>query len=139
MRFPPRFWRIPIALALVALSLISLHSDVRAQLDPIPDPISFGPVRVGIQIVAVLPDTLDPRGRPRKARPNLLTHAGDGSGRIFINEMGGQIYVLQDGQLLPDPFLDLANVIGKGFRWRGLEIGWQSFALPSKFVFHALR
>jgi glucose/arabinose dehydrogenase len=40
-------------------------------------------------------------------RPVTITHAGDGSGRIFIVEQEGRIRILQEGQLLPDPFLDI--------------------------------
>jgi glucose/arabinose dehydrogenase len=40
-------------------------------------------------------------------RPLFVTHAGDGSGRVFIVEKGGTIRVLEKGQLLPRPFLDI--------------------------------
>lgn len=39
--------------------------------------------------------------------PLFVTHAGDGSGRIFVVEQAGAILVLQDGALLPEPFLDV--------------------------------
>jgi glucose/arabinose dehydrogenase len=41
-------------------------------------------------------------------RAVFLTHAGDGSGRLFLVEQSGLIHVVQDGDLLPKPFLDLA-------------------------------
>jgi len=41
-------------------------------------------------------------------RPVFLTHAGDGSGRIFIVQQRGQIRVVQNGQLLPVPLLNIA-------------------------------
>ena len=38
--------------------------------------------------------------------PVFLTHAGDGSGRLFIVDQAGQIRVVtQDGTLLAEPFL----------------------------------
>ncbi|MDH3943638.1 MAG: PQQ-dependent sugar dehydrogenase, partial [Anaerolineae bacterium] len=40
-------------------------------------------------------------------RPLDLTHAGDDSGRLFLVEQGGLIHILQDGQVLPTPFLDI--------------------------------
>lgn len=43
--------------------------------------------------------------------PLLVTHAGDGSGRIFIVEQGGTIRVVQGGALLPTPFLDITNLV----------------------------
>jgi glucose/arabinose dehydrogenase len=39
--------------------------------------------------------------------PLLVTHAGDGTGRLFVVEQGGRIRVVRDGRLLPEPFLDL--------------------------------
>ena len=49
------------------------------------------------------------------ARINYLYHAGDGSGRLFVNDMRGKIYVIRNGTLLPDPFLDIASVRGRYF------------------------
>lgn len=43
------------------------------------------------------------------ASPVGLTHAGDGSGRIFIADQTGQIRIVQDGNLLSTPFLDVSG------------------------------
>ncbi|MCA8960173.1 MAG: PQQ-dependent sugar dehydrogenase [Planctomycetes bacterium] len=43
--------------------------------------------------------------------PLLVTHAGDGSGRLFVVDQAGQIWVIVDGEVLPDPFLDLSSAI----------------------------
>ena len=40
--------------------------------------------------------------------PLLLTHAGDGSGRAFVVEQGGTIRTIADGQVAPEPFLDIS-------------------------------
>lgn len=40
--------------------------------------------------------------------PTTITNAGDGSGRLFIAEQRGQIRIVQNGMLLPAPFLDLS-------------------------------
>jgi glucose/arabinose dehydrogenase len=42
-------------------------------------------------------------------QPVGLVNAGDGSGRLFILEQAGRIRVVQDGNLLPDPFLDITD------------------------------
>lgn len=44
-------------------------------------------------------------------RPIGLANAGDGSGRLFIIEQAGVIRVLQDGELLPVPFLDISDQV----------------------------
>jgi glucose/arabinose dehydrogenase len=41
--------------------------------------------------------------------PLGVTHAGDRSGRLFIWEQSGQIRIVEDGNLLPVPFLDIAG------------------------------
>ncbi len=59
------------------------------------------------------------------SRPLDLTHAGDGSGRLFVVEQSGQIKIVQDGQVLPEPFLDVSDrispeALGNGYTERGL-------------------
>lgn len=43
--------------------------------------------------------------------PVFLTHASDGSGRLFIVDQIGHIRIVKDGTLLPTPFLDLTSKI----------------------------
>ncbi len=43
--------------------------------------------------------------------PVMLTHAGDGSGRLFVVDQIGQIRIIQDGELLLTPFLDVTDRI----------------------------
>lgn len=43
--------------------------------------------------------------------PVVLTNAGDGSNRLFIADQIGIIYVIEDGFLLPDPYLDISDKI----------------------------
>jgi glucose/arabinose dehydrogenase len=57
--------------------------------------------------------------------PLYVTHAGDGSGRLFVVQQGGVIAVIQDGQLLEGPFLDVSGLVsrealGTGYTERGL-------------------
>ncbi len=59
-------------------------------------------------------------------RPLFITHAGDGSGRLFVVEQGGKIWILSaDGVRLPTPFLDIggqlsSDVHSGGYTERGL-------------------
>ncbi|HET8522577.1 MAG TPA: PQQ-dependent sugar dehydrogenase, partial [Thermomicrobiales bacterium] len=55
------------------------------------------------------------------ADPVNLTSAYDGSGRLFIVERVGMIRIVdQDGKLLPDPFLDISDLVKTDFLEQGL-------------------
>jgi hypothetical protein len=57
------------------------------------------------------------------SKPLGLVHAGDDSGRVFVLEQGGLIKVVDRGQLLSRPFLDLTGQVspmGTGYSERGL-------------------
>ena len=46
--------------------------------------------------------------------PVFLTHAGDGSARLFVVEQPGRIRILQQGVLRPRPFLDITDRVLAG-------------------------
>ena len=43
-----------------------------------------------------------------------LTHAGDGSGRIFLVFQDGQVHILEDGEVNRTPFLDIEDQLRSG-------------------------
>lgn len=43
--------------------------------------------------------------------PVVLTHAGDGTDRLFVADQIGIIYVIDNNDLLADPFLDISNKV----------------------------
>jgi glucose/arabinose dehydrogenase len=51
-------------------------------------------------------------------QPLYVTHAFDD--RLFIVEQAGTIRILQDGQLLPTPFLDILDPVGSNSNEQGL-------------------
>jgi glucose/arabinose dehydrogenase len=53
-------------------------------------------------------------------RPLFLTHAGDGSGRIFIVEKPGRIVIYRDGALQQEAFLDIVARVSSQESERGL-------------------
>lgn len=53
-------------------------------------------------------------------RPLFVTHAGDGSGRLFVVEQGGKIRIVRDGKILTQPFLDLSARLDSSSGERGL-------------------
>jgi glucose/arabinose dehydrogenase len=48
------------------------------------------------------------------SQPVSITHAGDGSGRIFVVEQGGRIRIIRNGAVLSTPFLDISGRISTG-------------------------
>jgi len=61
--------------------------------------------------------------------PVHVTHAGDGSGRLFVVEQEGRIRILDNGVALPTPFLDVSSrVLCCG------EQGLLSVAFPPGFA-----
>lgn len=63
------------------------------------------------------------------SQPVYLTHAGDGSGRLFVVEKPGRIRIIQDGQMLPQPFLDITDRVGNVG-----EAGLLSVAFPPGYA-----
>ena len=67
--------------------------------DPLPDIVKSTTVPINLETVTVasgLGSVVE------------LTHAGDGSGRLFVVEQRGLIHIIQGGVLLPTPFLDVS-------------------------------
>jgi glucose/arabinose dehydrogenase len=46
--------------------------------------------------------------------PVFVTHAGDGTGRLFVVEQAGTIRVVAGGRVLPAPFLDIRSLVVAG-------------------------
>jgi glucose/arabinose dehydrogenase len=78
---------------------------------PSPQPAQFDPVQTTLALRTVV-EGLD--------RPLFATHAGDGSGRLFIVEKGGTIRLLSDGQLQSQPFLDITDRVNSSGNEQGL-------------------
>jgi glucose/arabinose dehydrogenase len=64
------------------------------------------------------------------SRPVHVTHAGDGSGRLFIVEQDGSIRIYQGGGLLPNSFLNIAGRVRSPNDGSGGEEGLLSMAFP---------
>jgi glucose/arabinose dehydrogenase len=64
------------------------------------------------------------------AFPIGMTNAGDGSGRLFLLEKAGAIRILQNGQILPSPFLDIGDQVTS----RGSEQGLLGLAFHPHYA-----
>lgn len=81
--------RAPIAVALT----------IAAWLAAAPARADFPPIR------------LDPVSQGEIAAPVGIANAGDGSNRLFVTDQRGTIHVIQDGGVLPTPFLDIESLL----------------------------
>jgi glucose/arabinose dehydrogenase len=63
------------------------------------------------------------------AQPVFLTHAGDGSGRLFVVEQPGVIRIIRAGRVLPGPFLDISRRVVSGG-----EMGLLSVAFHPRYA-----
>jgi glucose/arabinose dehydrogenase len=64
------------------------------------------------------------------ADPVFVTHAGDGSQRLFVVEKPGTVRILANGELLPQPLLDITDRV----RSSGSEQGLLGLAFPPNFT-----
>lgn len=87
--------RIGAALCLICLSTNGLAFD---PADPIPEKIAKGSIAIELEQIA-----------SGVISPNYLTHAGDGSNRLFVVQQPGQIGIIENGGLLATPFLDVSS------------------------------
>ncbi len=45
------------------------------------------------------------------SQPTAITHADDGSSRLFVTQKGGELVIVQGGEVLAEPFLDLSGIV----------------------------
>ena len=115
--------------ALVAVCLTSV-SPAQTATTPFPEPLSNAapPLYVTIADFAVLPDF---EGEP--ARMMLMTEE-PGTGRLFVNDMHGLLYVVSEDGRTVNSFLNVfADEWGLKLQAEGAERGFQSFAFHPQF------
>ena len=92
----------PLVLLFVLLLLQDCRSHQSPPAPPLPPAISLIPVAGGFSL------------------PVGITHAGDGSGRLFIVEQGGLVRIVKNGAVYPAPFLDVSSRLKSGTGEQGL-------------------
>jgi glucose/arabinose dehydrogenase len=127
----PRRWLVAIAGAVVAVGLAvppsaSAQADEPIQ-DPLPDPV---PSSLGLTVseFAQLPSS-ELTGAPtppdqrlvRYNRINFLGEVPDGSGRLYVPDLNGRMYLLENG--VQHVFLDVKAQFPDFFSGRGLGTG----------------
>lgn len=113
-RMPVALLRVPLVTLIATIAMLT--PTIRAAEDPITDPIpekiAKSDIRVELQQVA-----------EGLGSPVWLTHANDKSGRLFVCDQAGKVWLIKDGKLLSTPFLDVTDQLvelKKGFDERGL-------------------
>jgi Ca2+-binding RTX toxin-like protein len=96
----------------------------------IPERIEKSELYVGFQEVAQIPESGNENNQ--SARLNLLVDPGDGSGRLFVNDMRGKLYVIADG--IASEYMDLENLVGEGFQDQTGQQGFSYFAFHPEFA-----
>ena len=61
--------------------------------------------------------------------PSVIAHAGDNSGRLFVAEQPGRIWIIQNSNVLAQPFLNISNRVLSS----GSEQGLLGMAFPAGF------
>ncbi len=106
-----------------------------AARDEIAEPV-YRELVIAIRDVVQLP-AYD--NRKAGARINALASAGDGSGRLFVVDMDGRIYLVERETLAPEPFLDVSVARGKAFVHDDQEKGLTSVAFHPDYADRSAR
>ena len=94
-----------------AVSTAEVAVPTETPIPPPPTPTIAAQLAQSIQLVSVLPSG-------QLVRPVDMTHMGDE--RLFIVEQVGIIRIMQNGQLLPDPFIDIRDRVNSDANEQGL-------------------
>jgi glucose/arabinose dehydrogenase len=119
------YWICSVFFAVLAFASIS---SAQITKNPIPELVEKSKLSVGLEEVVKIPDSGSDKDENKAARLNLLIPPGDGSGRLFVNDMRGKLYVIVDRTATV--YMDVKSLVGKGFHDQS---GQQGF---SYFVFH---
>ncbi|MBM4285111.1 MAG: PQQ-dependent sugar dehydrogenase [Deltaproteobacteria bacterium] len=95
---------------LLAWAILALPDNARALVWP---KLALQPVASGLDL------------------PLFITHAGDGSGRLFVLERAGIVKIIKNGAVLPTPFLDIRSKVTPGLPGDGGLLG---LAFPPEFA-----
>ena len=91
--------RKPLLVAsLLAAQALAVDAQAQGLTNPIPAPIAKGSTRIQLHEIAA-----------GLTAPNYLTHAGDGTDRLFVVDQAGAVRLIKNGQLTPQPFLDVTS------------------------------
>lgn len=67
-------------------------------------------------------------------KPVAIVSAYDGTGRLFLVEQNGRIWILQDGQILAQPFLDITDRVNQSVTRGYSELGLLGLAFAPDYA-----
>ncbi len=97
-------------------------------VNPLPDPIVKSGLSVNLQDFVTVPSSAT---SAPKARINMLKSAGDGTGRLFVNDLRGKLHVIRNGAITT--YLDIAAERSNFNDAPGLGAGFSMFAFHPDF------
>ncbi len=122
-----------VVVVVAALLSVACRAAEAAPGSPAPGPLGPGGPAAGsakgapppgLAPAAVVDDVKAPfspgPALPGFSRPLHVTHAGDGSGRLFVVEQTGLIRVVKDGKIQATPFFDARALLGSDRGEQGL-------------------
>lgn len=101
-------WSARLLVTCVALGTLLLHTSTA-----LPSALAQQADAIMLSEVADLTDV-------EATRPVVITHAGDGSKRLFIVEQAGRVWILDNGTLRTTPFLDIRSLVRSSSSEQGL-------------------
>jgi hypothetical protein len=115
----------------IFLKIFLINEISSAQItNPIPKPVEKSEFAVRLQEIVQIPNS--GTDQEKAARLNLLTHAGDGSGKLFVNDMRGKLYVIADGTA--SVYMNLKQLICADFTYESVQQGFAYFAFHPEFA-----
>ena len=124
-------FRFLCAVCFFFLVILAITEISPAQIiTPIPEPIEKSELSVGLSEVVQIPNS--GTNRQKAARLNFLTNPGDGSGRLFVNDMRGKLSVIVDGTAMV--YMNLRQFIFADFTYEGKQQGFAYFAFHPEFA-----
>ncbi len=114
----------------LSVSLLLSVNHTLAQIeDPIPDAIERSNIILQIEAFTQIPASA---GSAPLARINHLKPAGDGSGRLFVNDLNGILYLVSEDNA--SIYLDLGTSVSDLATSPGLGTGFTSFTFHPDFA-----
>jgi glucose/arabinose dehydrogenase len=121
-----------ICSVLLVILVFSSISSAQITKNPIPEQIQKSNLSVGLKEIVKIPDSGSDKDENKAARLNLLIPARDDSGRLFVNDMRGKLYVIINRATTV--YMDVKTLVSKGFHDQSVQQGFSYFAFHPEFA-----